>query len=161
MKRIILCLVAGVVLASSMATAQEQYVELLRQDLRAEKVAIVTAAMDLTSEQGDAFWPVYREYDNEIAKIWDERIALIKSYAEQYMSMDDATADQLAMQAIKLSERRMKLRSEYYKKMKKSVGAVVAGRFWQVDGVIQNLVDLQVMSELPLVEATAATGESN
>jgi hypothetical protein len=159
-KRMTLCLLAGLILASSAAIAQDQYMELLRQDLRTEKVAIVTAAMMLTDAQGEAFWPVYREYDNELAKIWDERIALIKRYAENYDSMTDETADEIASAAMKLSDKRLKLRTDYYKKMKKEVGAIVAARFWQVDGLIQNLVDVQVSAELPLVMKTegAAAG---
>ena len=161
MKRLILTLVTLTTLVAPAALAQDQYVELLRQDLRTEKVAVVTEAMMLTAEQSDAFWPIYREYDNELTGIWDERIALIKDYAANYQSMDDAKADEIATKAMKLGEKRLKLRSSYYKKMKKELGAVVAGRFWQVDGVIQNLVDLQVMAELPLVQSAAETTEGH
>lgn len=159
MKKITVLLVAVALMLSGAAQAQSQYEELLRQDLRTMKTAIVTEAMMLTEEQGEAFWPIYRDYDNELAKHWDSRLALIQSYAEKFESMDDATADQLMKEAMKLRSQRMDLRNKYYKKMKKEVGAILAARFSQIDGVIQNIVDLQIASELPLVIRTAPEGE--
>ena len=160
MKKIILCLVAVAMLVGANAQAQTNYEELLRQDLRAAKTQIVTEAMMMSAEEGDAFWPVYREYDLELAKLWDRRIELIRSYAENFENMDDATADKLMGEALKIRADREKLRANYYKKMKKEVGAILAARFSQIDGVIQNIVDLQIASELPLVIRTAAEGEA-
>jgi hypothetical protein len=154
-KKIILGVLAMLVLLSPMAQAQDQYMELMRQDLRTLKTEIVTEAMMMTSEQGEAFWPIYREYQLEIDKIWDTRIAVIKQYAEKYDMMDDATADDIMKQAFNLKKKRAKLVESNYKNMKKAVGGVLAARFVQVDGVIQNLVDLQISSELPLVMHTA------
>ena len=41
---------------------QDAYVELLRADLKAEKVAVITEAMNFSEEESLAFWPIYREY---------------------------------------------------------------------------------------------------
>src|SRR5215472_18569082 len=40
-----------------------EYAELLRSDVRAQKVAILTEVMDFTDEESAAFWPIYRDYD--------------------------------------------------------------------------------------------------
>ena len=66
----------------TMVSAQESYLELLRQDIRTQKVAIVTQAMQLSDEDGAKFWPIYREFDNESMKLGDTYIALIKKYGE-------------------------------------------------------------------------------
>ena len=39
------------------------YAELLRSDVRAQKVAIITEVMGFTEAEDTAFWPIYREYD--------------------------------------------------------------------------------------------------
>src|SRR5215204_918781 len=44
------------------------YAELLRSDVRARKVAIITEVMGFTDKEDAAFWPIYREYDLEMAK---------------------------------------------------------------------------------------------
>lgn len=155
MKKIILGVLAMLVLLSPMAQAQDQYMELLRQDLRTTKTEIVTEGMMMTGEQSEAFWPVYREYQLEIDKIWDSRIALIGQYAEKYEMMDDAAADEIMKKAFDLRKKRAKLVESNYKNMTKAVGAVLAARFAQIDGVIQDLIDLQIATELPLVMHTA------
>ena len=57
------------------------YAELLRSDVRTQKVAIITEVMGFTEAEDKAFWPIYREYDAEMAKLGDERVALIAEYA--------------------------------------------------------------------------------
>ena len=52
------------------------YVELLRSDIRSQKVAILTELMNFTEAEDTAFWPIYREYDVELNKLNDERVAL-------------------------------------------------------------------------------------
>src|SRR6476661_3434946 len=82
------------------------YVELLRSDIRSEKVAIITEMMTFTEAEDKAFWPIYREYDGEMAKLGDERVQLIQEYARNYLALTDAVADQLATKALDLEARR-------------------------------------------------------
>ena len=72
MKKLLLIIVF--VLATNIGYAQDANIELLRSDVKAKKVAIVTEVMQFTDEEGKVFWPVYREYDLELAKIGDARI---------------------------------------------------------------------------------------
>src|SRR5918993_2939843 len=66
------------------------YAELLRSDIRAQKVAILTEVMGFTEAEDTAFWPIYREYDLEMAALGDERVALIAEYAANYSQVTDA-----------------------------------------------------------------------
>src|SRR6187549_2502214 len=50
------------------------YVELLRADIRAEKVGIITELMAFTEAEDKAFWPIYREYDTELMALNDEKL---------------------------------------------------------------------------------------
>ena len=49
------------------AAAQDQSIDsdiqILRADLRADKLKVVTQQMQLSDEEAKAFWPIYREYD--------------------------------------------------------------------------------------------------
>jgi hypothetical protein len=72
------------------------YAELLRSDVRAQKVAIITEVMGFSEAEDAAFWPIYREYDLEMSRLGDERMALIADYAKQYSKLTDAMADTLA-----------------------------------------------------------------
>ena len=65
------------------------YVELLRSDLRSQKIAIITELMGFTEAEDAKFWPVYREYETAVAKVNDDRLALIKEYAANYEKLTD------------------------------------------------------------------------
>jgi hypothetical protein len=141
----------ALMLAAPAAYGQEDYIELMRSDIKTQKVAIITDAMQLSDEDGAIFWPIYREYDLELSKIGDQRIALIKDYAKNFESMTDEKAKELMERAFKIDEARLKLDKKYYKRVEKELGAIKAARFSQVENQIGLLIDLQIASELPLV----------
>jgi hypothetical protein len=128
------------------------YVELLRSDLRSQKVAIITEVMEFTEAEDKAFWPVYREYEKELAAINDDRMALVKDFAVGFDTLTDAKADGLAVRALGLETRRQALLERYYARFKAVVPAKTAARFLQVEHQILLLLDLQIASSLPIVE---------
>jgi hypothetical protein len=144
----------ALLLCAAPASAQvESYLEMLRQDMRAEKVAVVTETMDLTDEQAELFWPIYREYDHARTELNDKTLQLIKDYAAAFETMDDAQAKDILSRAMKLDNEERKLQEKYIKQMQKKVGAVVAARFYQVDNQVGRLIDIQIGANLPLMEA--------
>ena len=150
MKKLLILLV--LVFAFSLQ-AQDDFIELLRQDLKTQKVAIISEAMDFTEEESNTFWPVYRKYDFESSKLGDERLAIIKDYADNYDKMTDEKAKELMDRNIKLNEQRLKLSKKFYKEFQKVLPAIKATRFIQVDNQLNLLLNLQIASELPLIEA--------
>ena len=145
--------VAGLIVAlPGAASAQEQYMELLRQDINTQKTAILTEAMALDDAQAEKFWPIVREYDLERAKISDRRLDVIKKYAANYETMTSDMADKLMSESMKIDSDMMNLKKDYYKKISKELSAVEGARFLQVENFVDNLLRLQVQSELPLVQ---------
>lgn len=150
MKKLLLIMVF--VLVSAVGYAQEAYIELLRSDVKTQKVAIITEAMQFTNEEGNAFWPIYREYEVDFAKIGDARIVLIKDYAQNYETMTDEKAKELVQRGLKLEERRTKLKKKYFRKFDKVLSSKTVAKFFQLENQINLLIDLQIASELPLIK---------
>ena len=128
------------------------YTELLRSDLRAQKVAIITEVMEFTEEEDKAFWPLYRDYDTEMSKLGDERVALIAEYARNYDALTDEVADKLAKSALDLEARRQAVKAKYYERVKKALSPKTALRFLQVEHQLLLLIDLQISASLPIVK---------
>jgi hypothetical protein len=128
------------------------YVELLRSDLRSQKVAIITDIMQFSEDEDAKFWPVYREYETELSAVNDDRIALIKEYAEAYGNITDAIADRLARGALDLEARRNAVKAKYYEKFKTALSAKTAARFLQVENQILLILDLQIAASLPIAQ---------
>jgi hypothetical protein len=128
------------------------YVELLRSDIRTQKVAIITELMQFTEDEDVKFWPIYREYETELARINDQRMALIAEYATAYGKMTDEIADRIAAGALDLEGQRHALKTKYYTRFKSVLAPVKAARFLQVENQILLLLDLQIAASLPIVE---------
>jgi hypothetical protein len=128
------------------------YAELLRSDVRAQKVAIITEVMGFTEAEDAAFWPIYREYDLEMAKLGDERVALIDEYVRSYSQMTDATAEKLGSKALDLEARRQAVKAKYHDRVKKALSPQTALRFLQVEHQLLLIIDLQIAAALPIAK---------
>ena len=147
-----LFVVLALLLVAKTAYAQEQYAELLMSDIKTQKVAVLTEAMALEEAQSEPFWQIYRDYDYELSAIVDQRIALIKDYAANFSTMTDEKADDLAKTSLKIEGDRSKLRQKYYKKFAKEVSPLVGARWLMIERTINNLMDLQIAAEAPLIQ---------
>ena len=47
---------------------------------------MLTESMELEEAESERFWPIYREYELELSKLGDRRLALMKRYAQEYES---------------------------------------------------------------------------
>ena len=128
------------------------YIELLRSDVRAQATSIVQEIMKLSDSDGQKFWPIYREYEFELSKQGDKRLALIKEYTDKYDSISDETADKLVGATFELEQARLDLKKRYYERIKQALSAKMAARFLQVNNQILMLIDLQIASSLPVIE---------
>jgi hypothetical protein len=150
MKKLLVLLIVFMV---SQLNAQniDRYLELLRTDLKAQKTAIITEAMKFTPEESEKFWPLYREYDLEMTKIEDGILKLIKEYYDNYETMVDKRARDLMNTFLDLSQDKVKLRKKYFKKFDKILGATKAARFMQVDNQLDELISVQIATQVPLI----------
>lgn len=140
---------------SATADAQEkniqEYIALLRTNVREQKSQVMATVMQLDDDDAAKFWPIYKEYDAELAKLNDLRVANIQEYARNYDQMTDAKADHLIQQSFNYRNQRSALLAKYYARFKTSLGAVQAARFVQIEDQLLMLIDLQIESALPIV----------
>ena len=128
------------------------YTELLRADVRAQKVAILVEVMGLSDAEDKVFWPLYREYDTAMSALGDERVALIADYASHYDALTDAMAETLARKALDLEARRQSVKANYYQRIKGALTPRTALRFLQVEHQLQLIIDLQISAALPVAK---------
>jgi hypothetical protein len=138
--------------APSAHTGTDTDIALLRSDVQAQRTDVVAHTMQLNDADAKNFWPLYREYVNKEQAIGDQRVSLIKDYANQYDTMNDTQADGLVDRMLKFEKARTALRADYYPKFKKAIGAKQAAKFLQVDHSLNLLVDLQIASAVPIIQ---------
>jgi hypothetical protein len=134
-----------------LVVAQDKYIELLRSNLKTERVAIITEAMELTDKESDVFWPIYRDYDHERTKLADTRIAILKDYASNYGTLTEKKAQDIIYRAFDLERDLLDLEEKYFVRLRRELSAKTAARFIQVENQLNMLIQMQISSELPLV----------
>ena len=150
---------SGVALAQKPPSSKETkeanlkaYVDLLRKDIKKDKVAILTELMQLDPDEAAKFWPVYKDFDKALTKLADERIALIRMYAENQDNLTDQKATQIAMGMLDLEGRRNQLKKDYFQRISQALSGKLAARFLQIESQIERVLDLQIADSLPVVE---------
>lgn len=130
----------------------QEYIELLRKDVRQQKAEIMGSVMLLSAKDAMKFWPIYEEYDTELNKLNDLRVANIKEYAGTFAELTDAKADELIQNAFAYQKQRSELLAKTYDRVKQALGATTAARFVQVEHQLLLVIDLQIASSLPIIE---------
>src|SRR5262249_36085125 len=77
-------------------------IESIRADIKADKVTIITDVMKFKPEESAAFWPIYKKYEYDLGVLNDERVKLVKAYADKYTTLSDEDAKQMSEKAFDL-----------------------------------------------------------
>jgi len=128
------------------------YTELLRADVKAKIVAIITEVMQFNDSEAATFWPLFRDYDHDLSKLGDTRVQLITDYIKNYDDITNEKADDLMSAALALETQRAELKKKHFDIMKKALSARTAARFFQVENQMQQVVDLQISANLPAMQ---------
>ncbi len=132
----------------------QAYTQLLRSDLRKSRTQIMAQVMQLDAEQATAFWPIYKQFESDFKKIGDRGVSLVQTYTNNYDQMTNEVADRLATEALTIEQQRTDLKRQYYEKFKKALDPITAARFIQVENQLENLLSLQIASQLPVMQSS-------
>jgi hypothetical protein len=142
-------LLGGFCAAQALQPALESTIEVLRADLRADKITVIAEAMRFSGEDAAIFWPLYNKYELELSKLEDQRARVIKEYAEKYPTLSDADAKAMAETMFDYNARVTKLKKKYFKEFNKMLRPLTVVKFFQIEHRLDLLVDLKLASELP------------
>ena len=127
-----------------------EVIHLTRAVIQAERQAIVSRAMDLTTEEMQGFWPLYRDYRLEAAKVGDRILNLIVGYADSYGDLTDPAADKLLTEFVKIEQARARLKAKYLPKFKQVLPARKVARFYQLENKLDILILAEIAANVPL-----------
>ena len=155
-----ICLPLVLIVAGTMAprsglseeTVSNSDIELLRSDIRTQKVALITDRMHFTNQEADAFWPIYRKYEVELAAINDRKISLLKDYVSRYDSMNDEQAKQLAEGVLEADQATVELRRRVFSDVATALSPKTAARWLQLERRLQLFLDAKLAKDVPTLK---------
>jgi hypothetical protein len=152
MKKLLLSIILLLSAFSIKAQTQNDFIELLKSDMKSERKAIITESMNFTETESKAFWPIYNEYEVKLENLANQRIKNLQAFGENYNKLSEEKANELMTKSFKFQEDRLSLNKSYYKKFAKALSPTVAGKFMQVENQIQLIIDVTIAEELPLIK---------
>jgi hypothetical protein len=145
------CWVSTLVAAASPAQEINDEIELTRSIIQTQRQAIVTAAMELTSDESSSFWPLYHEYREAMRKVDDRSVTLINDYAESFDTMTEEFAEDMIREFMSIRQAELDVTRKYLKRFQKILPPNKVARFFQLENKLDAVIDFELASEIPLV----------
>src|SRR5215470_15713131 len=129
-----------------------QDLDLLRQDLRSKRKQLITANLRLTDTDAARFWPVYDQYMRELIAINDRKFGLIQEYADNWGTLTNDQSLLFVRNWLEMDIEIAQLRQHYVPIVAKVLDGKKTATFFQLDRRIAMMLELQVSSQMPLVQ---------
>lgn len=133
--------------------------ETFRSDVNAFKVRTLNQALQMTGAEAERFWPVYRQYEKELAAVADQKVALLREFSDRCATgtLDSGAADAMVRRWLKNAQARLDLWKKYQKKIAKAVSPARAAQFLQVEHQMALFMDLNIAAEMPALGTVIKT----
>jgi len=123
---------------------------LTRAAIQVRRQALVTVVMDLGPKEADVFWPLYREYRAEMAKVNDRFVKLLLGYLDNYDTLTDDAASRLLDEYLSIDRARNSVKSKYVPRFGKLIPAKQVARFFQIDNKLDAVINAELAQLVPL-----------
>jgi hypothetical protein len=110
--------------------------------------------VQLTDAEGKAFWPVYEQYQQDLAAI-NQRIGkLIEDYAADYRNntLTDEKAMKLINESVAIEKAEALLKESYVPKLSKVLPENKVARYIQIENKIRAQAKYELAGGIPLVQ---------
>jgi hypothetical protein len=128
--------------------------QVLREKIKADKKLLVATNMELTESEAKGFWPVYENYQKDLATINQRIVKLIESYAADYRknTLTDEKAKKLIDEFVAIEQAEAGLKASYVPKLSKVLPPKKVARYLQIENKIRAAVKYELADGVPLVQ---------
>ncbi len=159
MKRITTALVflAAVVLAGyaseTFAQQERDEIELMLAQIRTNRQAIVTENLALTAEESEAFWPLYRQFQNDRALMVDRTMKMLTEFRDNFDVLSEEQAKALIDEYFKIQKEELRLNEKYLREFRKILSQKKTLRYFQIENKLDAIIDYDLSQVIPLALA--------
>jgi hypothetical protein len=128
--------------------------QILRDKVKADKKLLVATNMELTESEAKGFWPVYEQYQKDLAVINQRVMKLIESYAADYnaKTLTDEKATKLTEEMVAVEQAEAALKASTVPKLRKVLPEKKVARYLQIENKIRAIMKYELAEGVPLVE---------
>jgi hypothetical protein len=143
-----LALLVGSSMAANAQTATD--IELTRANIQTARQAIIAEGMKLTDDESLAFWPAYRDYRLEMARLGDRLVKVITEFAGAKAALSDEQANRLLDEYLEIRAKDVSVKKKYAPVFRKILPAPKVTRFFQLENKLDAVVNYDLAQAIPL-----------
>jgi hypothetical protein len=125
-------------------------VELTRAEIQKTRQAIIAKTINLTEEEGLAFWPAYRDYRVDMARLGDRAVRLIKEFVASDATLTDEQANRMLDELLDIKAKEVAVRQKHVKAFRKLLPPAKVTRFFQLENKLDAAVNFELAQAIPL-----------
>jgi len=126
--------------------------QLVREKIQTDKKLFIAQNMNLTESEAKVFWPVYENYQKDLAKLVDKTVKLVENYAANYQTMTEEAAKELINGYLVIEGERVTLMKSFLPKFRKVLPEKKVARYYQLENKIDAVVNYGLARQIPLVK---------
>lgn len=127
-------------------------VEELRSVMEADRLDIVSKNLELTAEEEERFWGLYRTYRRDMSKLGDRAADLIGQYARNWGDVSEELAEKLVRDYLQVQVEQHQMKMAYIDRFKEVLPNKKIFRLYQIENKLDALVRFELADSIPLIE---------
>jgi hypothetical protein len=143
-----LALIVGFAAPAHAQAATE--IELTRAHIQKARQAIIADAMKLTEDESLAFWPAYRDYRVDMARLGDRLVKVITEFVAAEAALNDEQANRLMSEYLDIKAKDVSVKKKYVGVFRKLLPAPKVARFFQLENKLDAIVNYDLALTIPL-----------
>jgi hypothetical protein len=119
-----------------------------------QRKSIIAATIPFGKDEGDGFWPLYRDFRRDVGKLQDQRAKVVVEYSQIFRTMTADQAQSIVEESTRIDENISKLKRDYLKKFRKFLPETKVARVFMIDDKINAASLAELMAKVPVAGET-------
>jgi hypothetical protein len=143
----------GILLFSASSLfGQANEIELTRAVIQTQRQAIVAENMELSEDEAQGFWPLYRQYRSEVSLVGDRLLKVVMTFADNYPELPEDTAVWMIDEFLAIEKAEAELKASWAPRFREVLSARQLARFFQIENKLDAIVQFDLAANIPLIE---------
>ena len=115
-----------------------------------QKKLLVMENVEFTTDEGEAFWPLFDKLQEELFVVNQRSAKLILAYASVYETLTDDQAAKIVNEYFAIRRERTAIFDKYVQQMLKNLPTKKVFRYVQVENKLEVMARYEIAKEVPL-----------
>jgi hypothetical protein len=145
-----LALVVWTAIAAPASAQTGTDIALTRASIQKARQTIIAGDMKLTEDESLGFWPAYRDYRLDMARLGDRLVKLITEFVGSEATLTNEQSNRLLDEYLDIKAKEVAVKQKHVKIFRKLLPPPKVARFFQLENKLDAVVNFELAQTVPL-----------